>query len=270
MSSPKTPPTDLRAIDSLLQIMKNLRDPDGGCPWDVEQDFNSVAPYAIEEAYEVNDAIERQNFDDLREELGDLLLQIVFHATMAEEQGRFNFADVVEAINAKMVRRHPHVFERSDGRDAVQQTKAWEDIKAKERLQKNNQEKSLLSDIAVNLPAMTRAVKLQNRAARVGFDWPDIRFVFDKYREEMEELEQARHQKDPEQIKDEFGDLLFVMANLARHLEIDPEAALRRTNEKFIKRFSYVEQAVKRSGKSWDTYTLDGLEAFWQDAKKQS
>ena len=262
-----TPPADRREISALLQIMDNLRNPEGGCPWDVEQDYKSIAPYTVEEAYEVADAIERGDLNDLKEELGDLLLQVVFHAQMASEEHSFTFADVVQSICDKMVRRHPHVFEQADGRDSEEQTVQWEEIKAAERAAKGDRKAGLLDDVPLGLPGMTRAVKLQKRAARVGFDWPTATDVLRKLTEEAGELTEAVEQNDADAIEDEFGDLLFVMTNLSRHLKVDPEAALRRTNEKFRTRFEYVEGRVAASGKAFEDFSLDELEDFWQAAK---
>ncbi len=267
ISMAKSQPENNREIAALLQVMADLRDPEGGCPWDVAQDYRSIASYTLEEAYEVVDAIERGNREDLREELGDLLLQVVFHAQIASEEGRFTFADVVEGIVEKMIRRHPHVFIAEDGRDAEQQTLEWEKIKQLEKSQKSEAVVSLLDDVPLHFPGLTRAVKLQKRAARVGFDWPQIEQVIDKLCEEVEELNQARNQMSQEKIEEEFGDLLFVMANLARHLKIDPETALRRANAKFCSRFAHIENRVSQSGRDWPEFSLDDLEAYWQEAK---
>uniref|UniRef100_UPI003514EA8F nucleoside triphosphate pyrophosphohydrolase n=1 Tax=Pseudooceanicola sp. TaxID=1914328 RepID=UPI003514EA8F len=219
-------------IDRLLQIMRRLRDPESGCPWDIEQDFATIAPYTIEEAYEVADAIERGAWGELEGELGDLLLQTVYHTQMGEEAGRFSFQSVVQAISDKMVARHPHVFgDETREKSADQQTRDWEKIKAAERAGKA--QKGTLDGVAIGLPALLRALKLQKRAARVGFDWPDASHVLDKITEEAQELAEARDHLGPDEIEEEFGDLLFVMANLGRHLGVDPEAARRRANAKF-------------------------------------
>lgn len=249
----------------LLNIMKALRDPDAGCPWDVEQNFATIAPYTIEEAYEVADAIERGAMDDLRDELGDLLLQVVFHAQMADEAGIFNFEDVAEAISDKMIRRHPHVFgNESRDKSSEQQTRDWEAIKAAERGQTRQR---TLDGVAIGLPAMTRAVKLQNRAARVGFDWPDTTGVLDKLIEESQELVEARDQLTITEVEEEFGDLAFVMANLARHLKIDPEAALRKANAKFYRRFNAVEDEFESLGRQMKGQSLEEMDAIWDLVK---
>ena len=247
----------------LLAIMRRLRDPQTGCPWDIEQDFASIAPYTIEEAYEVADAIEREAWDELKGELGDLLFQSVFHAQMASEQGLFDFDDVADTMSDKMVARHPHVF-GTEPRDksAEQQTRDWETIKAAERAAKARQ--GVLDDVALGLPALLRAVKLQKRAARVGFDWPSTDQVVDKIVEEAQEL---RETATPEHQFEEFGDLLFVMANLARHLKIDPEAALRAANAKFTRRFGFIESALARDGRRPQDSDLREMDALWDQAK---
>lgn len=254
-------------IDGLLEIMEKLRSPDDGCPWDVEQTFRTVAPYTIEEAYEVADAIERSDLTALKDELGDLLFQVVFHAQMAKEEGAFDFADVAVAISDKMIRRHPHVFGGAKYRSAEEQIHAWESQKAEERASKGVQ--SLLDDVSIGLPGLTRAVKLQKRAARVGFDWTEPEAVLDKVVEETRELTEAMSTANVEDIEDEFGDLLFVMANLSRHLKIDPEAAIRRANEKFSRRFRHIEDCLNREGRRPEDASLDEMEAFWRDAKMQ-
>jgi ATP diphosphatase len=250
-------------VARLVAIMARLRDPERGCPWDLEQDFDSIAPYTIEEAYEVADAIARRDLGELEDELGDLLLQVVYHARMAEEAGAFGFADVVRGIADKMVRRHPHVF-GADSREksADEQTADWERIKADERA-----EKGALAGVAAGLPALTRAVKLQNRAARVGFDWPDAGAVLDKIAEETAELVEARDAGDAERLAEEYGDLMFVMANLARHLKLDPEAALRAANAKFTRRFAAVEAALAAEGRTPAQSTLAEMDALWDRAK---
>lgn len=259
------PSSEAQKIDALLKIMARLRSPDGGCPWDLEQDFRTIAPYTVEEAYEVADAIERGDMSDLKDELGDLLFQVVFHAQMAREGDLFDFGDVVEAISDKMVRRHPHVFAQAEARDAEEQTRAWEDQKAEERKRKGAD--SLLADVSAGLPGMTRAVKLQKRAARVGFDWPDASAVLDKVAEEATELRDAAAASDKAHIEEEFGDLLFVMANLARHLDVDPETALRSANQKFIRRFQYIERKFSDDGASLNDASLDQMEDVWNEAK---
>ncbi len=251
----------------LLEIMRRLRDPETGCPWDIEQDFASIAPYTIEEAYEVADAIEREAWDELEGELGDLLLQTVYHTAMGEERGFFTFASVANAISDKMVARHPHVFgDESRDKSAAQQTRDWERIKAAERAARA--EAGVLDGVAAGLPALTRAVKLQKRAARVGFDWPDIGEVVDKIVEEAGELAAAQNAADPGEIAAEFGDLLFVMANLARHLGIDPEEALRRTNSKFTQRFQYIEERLAEDGRRPEDSNLAEMDTLWDAAKR--
>ncbi|WP_347310197.1 nucleoside triphosphate pyrophosphohydrolase [Defluviimonas sp. SAOS-178_SWC] len=251
-------------IDRLVEIMARLRDPETGCPWDLEQDFASIAPYTIEEAYEVADAIERGAWDELRGELGDLLFQAVYHAQMAREAGHFGFDDVVRAISDKMIARHPHVFgDESRDKTAEDQTRDWERMKAAERAGKGT-----LDGVAAGLPALTRAVKLQNRAARVGFDWPSTGEVIDKIAEETRELNEARETLGEAEIFEEFGDLLFVVANLARHLKIDPEAALRAANAKFIRRFAMIESALAVRGKRPEDSDLAEMDALWDEAKR--
>ena len=250
----------------LIDIMAALRDPQTGCPWDIEQDFATIAPYTLEEAHEVADAIARQAWDELPGELGDLLLQVVFHAQMAAERGMFDFADVARAISDKLVARHPHIFgDESRDKSAEQQVKDWEAIKARERAAKA--ERGTLDGVALALPALTRAVKLQNRAARVGFDWPATEQVLDKIREETAELVAARDGADPAHLAEEFGDLLFVMANLARHLKIDPEDALRAANAKFTRRFGAIEAALSAEGRRPEESTLEEMDALWDAAK---
>ena len=250
-------------IERLRAIMAKLRDPQGGCPWDVQQDFASIAPYTIEEAYEVADAIDRGDRDDLREELGDLLLQVVFHARMAEEEGSFAFNDVVEGICEKMVRRHPHVFGDLELKDVDGVLQNWERLKEKERGGKK-EDKGLLDGVPVILPALNQAQEYQSRAARVGFDWPEIQGVLDKVCEEIEEIKQAENQ---EEIAAELGDLFFVLVNLARWKKVDAESALRGTNMKFKKRFGYVEQGAKAKGQSLSGMTLEQMDALWNEAK---
>lgn len=276
--------TPSRDISRLIEIMAALRTPQTGCPWDLEQDFRSIAPYTIEEAYEVADAIERGDMDDLRLELGDLLLQSVYHARMAQEEGHFDFGDVVEGITAKMIRRHPHVFGDKRGEKYSASGMAsgtWERIKAEEKaetaarrdemgLPPKRKGESLLDEVPAALPGLTLAVKLQQKAAKVGFDWNDPGAVLAKLREETEELEAELSVESPDvaALKDELGDVLFVLANLARHLDIDPESALRRTNRKFRKRFAYIENNIEqRTGKPLSSASLEEMEALWQEAK---
>jgi ATP diphosphatase len=254
-------------LPRLREIMARLRDPDTGCPWDIVQDFDTIAPYTIEEAYEVADAIARRDHADLVDELGDLLLQVIYHAQMAEEAGSFAFEDVARAICDKMIRRHPHVFgDESREKSPEQQTRDWEKIKASEREGKS-QTASALDGVVAGLPALTRAAKLQNRAARVGFDWPDARAVLDKITEETAELVEARDAGDVDHITEEYGDLMFVMANLARHLKIDPEAALRGANQKFTRRFQAVEGALAKRGKTPASSDLAEMDELWDAAK---
>lgn len=250
----------------LLAIMRALRDPIAGCPWDIEQDFSTIAPYTIEEAYEVADAIERKAWGELRGELGDLLLQSVYHTQMATEAALFTFDDVVRDISDKMVARHPHVFgDESRDKSADQQTADWEKIKAAERAAKA--EGRTLDGVALGLPALMRAVKLQKRAARVGFDWPDVGLVVDKIAEEAAELIEARDELTPDKVAEEYGDLLFVMANLGRHLGVDPEEALRAANAKFTRRFSAVEDALAAIGRTPAQSDLAEMDALWDAAK---
>src|SRR6056297_2015030 len=255
-------------IARLLEIMRRLRDPETGCPWDIEQDFASIAPYTIEEAYEVADAIERADFDDLRGELGDLLLQVVFHAQIADDRGLFAFDDVANAIADKMVARHPHVFgDESRDKTSEQQTRDWESIKAAERAKKA--QTGVLDGVAAGLPALSRALKLQKRAARVGFDWPDTGDVLDKITEEAGELLEAAETLTHDKVEEEFGDLLFVMANLARHMKVDPESALRAANAKFTRRFSRIEALLAEAGKRPEDSDLAEMDALWTRAKAE-
>ncbi|MDR3498601.1 MAG: nucleoside triphosphate pyrophosphohydrolase [Parvibaculum sp.] len=262
---------DLTRIDTLLRIMATLRSPDGGCPWDLEQTFATIAPYTIEEAYEVAEAIERGDMGELKDELGDLLFQVVFHAQMASEAGAFGFGDVVRAISEKMIRRHPHVFANEDARTAGAVKGRWEDIKAEERAAKGKPaQASLLDDVPLALPALARAVKLQARAARVGFDWPSTAEVLDKLNEEMLELShEVAKGGDHDRLEDELGDLLFVYANLARHLKVDPEAALRRANAKFRRRFRYIEERLAAEGRKPEQSDLEEMDALWNAAKRE-
>jgi ATP diphosphatase len=322
--------TPSRDIARLIEIMAALRTPVTGCPWDLEQSFETIAPYTIEEAYEVADAIARGDLPDLKDELGDLLLQVVYHARLAEEQGAFAFGDVVEAITRKMIRRHPHVFADGSARDPAAVKETWAKIKAEERAEKDAERARLasmatptpnpspqgggelfeqsrasptLADVPVGLPALTRAIKLQNKAADVGFDWPNLAPVFEKLKEEIAEFEEVALPADPRgeesllasgdsppgsrppdakvtapsgrlaeresegAIKEEFGDMLFVMANIARHLKIDPEAALRAANQKFVRRFAYIEARLSDRGKTASQSTLSEMDALWDEAK---
>ncbi|MCF3973867.1 nucleoside triphosphate pyrophosphohydrolase [Paracoccus salsus] len=262
--APRDPATE---ITRLIGIMAALRDPKTGCPWDIEQDFASIAPYTIEEAHEVEDAIQREAWDELPGELGDLLLQVVFHAQMASEARIFDFADCAAAISDKLIFRHPHVFgNESRDKSAEQQVRDWEAIKARERAGKA--ERGTLDGVALGLPALTRAVKLQNRAARVGFDWPGPADVLSKITEETAELIEARDELGPEAQEEEFGDLMFVMANLARHLKIDPELALRRANAKFTRRFQAIEAALAAEGRRPEDSNLAEMDRLWDQAKR--
>ena len=301
--------TPSKDIARLIEIMAALRTPETGCPWDLEQSFGTIAPYTIEEAYEVADAIARGDLVDLRDELGDLLLQVAYHARLAEEQGAFAFGDVVEAITSKMIRRHPHVFGDADARSAGMAEGFWAQIKAEEKAAKEAARHlspqgqgggesrtaavghpptpnpspqgggDLLADVPVGLPALTRAVKLQDKAAKVGFDWPTLAPVFEKLREEIGELAEVALPADPRgsdpdrsaerqaKVEEEFGDLLFVMANVARHLKLDPEAALRGANGKFMRRFAHIEQRLAEDGRTPEGSTLAEMDALWDEAK---
>ena len=269
-------------ISRLIEIMAALRTPGTGCPWDLEQNFRSIAPYTIEEAYEVADAIERGDLAELKDELGDLLLQVVYHARMGEEAQAFAFGDVVEAITTKMIRRHPHVFGDEDARNVGAVKGFWERIKAEEKAEKmeaSGARASLLDDVPVGLPGLTRAVKLQNNAAKVGFDWPSLAPVFAKLKEEIVELEEIALPADPrgpavdasaetrQKIEEELGDLLFVVANVARHLTLDPETALRGANQKFIRRFRHIEERLASQGSSPAQSSLTEMDALWDEAK---
>jgi MazG family protein len=257
--------TAMTQIKPLLDIMAKLRDPNGGCPWDLEQNFSTIAPYTIEEAYEVAEAIAKGDMAELRDELGDLLLQVVFHAQMAAEASSFTFADVVTSISEKMIRRHPHVFGDATIKTAEAQTENWEVIKAAER--KDKKRERALDDVPSALPALMRAQKLQARAARVGFDWPEVSGVIAKIREELMEVEQAMIAEDKAAVADELGDLLFAVTNLARFTGHDAETSLRGTNEKFIRRFNYVEEGITAQGKAMTDATLNEMGALWDEAK---
>jgi len=262
----RSAPDDADPLDRLIAIMARLRDPADGCAWDLEQTFASIAPYTVEEAYEVADAIERGDLGELKDELGDLLLQVVFHARMAEEQRAFAFNDVAQAICDKMIRRHPHVFGDAGHRDSAEQIRAWEVIKAQERAARAKQA-SVLDGVSIGLPGLSRAVKLTNRAARVGFDWPDTAQVLDKVHEELAELEAEVAAGDQDKAGEELGDLLFVLANLARKLDVDPEAAIRGANAKFTRRFSFIEAALSANGRRPDQSDLAEMDGLWDAAK---
>jgi len=250
-------------IDRLKTLMDRLRD---GCPWDAEQTFETIAPYTIEEAYEVSESIDRKDMVSLREELGDLLFQVIFQTKISSEVAGFNFDDVCDDLTRKMVDRHPHVFEFTDERTAKEQTVSWEETKAAERKAKGHE--SLLDDVPLALPELMRAAKLQKRAARVGFDWPNLDGVMDKIVEEAREVADAAETKDQDDIEDEIGDLLFAVTNLARKLDVDPELALRRTNSKFTRRFKFIEDAAKAGTKDIKDMDLEEMECLWQAAKK--
>jgi nucleoside triphosphate diphosphatase len=259
-------------MKQLLEIMKSLRDPDSGCPWDIEQNFSTIAPYTLEEAYEVADAIARDDMDELCSELGDLLFQVVYHSQLADEQGFFNFREVTEKISEKLIHRHPHVFGESEITDAKTQSIAWEAIKKQERLDKQNdleQSEGLLDGINQSMPSLSRAQKLQNRAATVGFDWDNTQAVLDKIKEEFEEVkEEINSEKlNAEKIENEIGDLLFACVNLARHFRIDSESALRKTNKKFKKRFNYIENSLKDQGSDLNKASLEIMDKLWEEAK---
>ncbi|MCC5988352.1 MAG: nucleoside triphosphate pyrophosphohydrolase [Pararhodobacter sp.] len=252
-------------LPRLVEIMRRLRAPEGGCAWDIEQDFDTIAPYAIEEAHEVADAIARRDWPGLRSELGDLLFQVVYHAQMAAEEGHFTLDDVLRDAADKMVARHPHVFGDAEARTAEAQTAAWEEQKAFERAARA--QTGVLDDVPLALPALMRAVKLQKRAARVGFDWPDAGQVVDKITEEARELAEARDNLPEAAIAEEMGDLLFVMANLSRHLKVDPEVALRAANDKFIRRFRAIEASLAARGSRPEDSTLEEMDVLWNEAK---
>lgn len=269
-------------VDDLLYMMSRLRDPETGCPWDLKQSFDTIVPYTLEEAYEVADAIQKKDFPHLKEELGDLLFQVIFYAQMGKEQSHFEFGDIVHTLVTKLVRRHPHVFPsgelHSENNDQVltdeQIKQKWEEIKAQERAEKeasdasNNQAiNSILSDIPDALPALQRAEKLQKRAATVGFDWPEASQVLDKIEEEIAELRVAMANDDQAEIQDELGDLMFAMTNLARHVNVKSEMAIRSTNQKFVKRFQFIESRLSEQSKSLEDATLEEMEALWQLAK---
>ena len=265
-------------LDDLLHLMARLRDPTHGCPWDLRQDYASIVAHTLEEAYEVADTIERGDFEHLQGELGDLLFQVVYYSQLAREEGRFEFAGVADAITRKLIRRHPHVFPTGDlyapvdtpSLSEAEVKQRWEEIKAAERAEKSVPEQlSLLDDVPTALPALSRAAKLQKRAAQVGFDWPDALPVLDKVREELDEVLQAMADGDPQALEDEVGDLLFAAVNLARHLKLDPENALRGANHKFERRFRFIEQALRDMARPIEDCTLEDLDALWGEAKRQ-
>ena len=265
-------------LNDLLHLMARLRDPQHGCPWDLQQNYASIVPHTLEEAYEVADAIESGDFDHLPGELGDLLFQVVYYSQLAKEEGRFDFSTVIDAITRKLIRRHPHVFPDGDlygspelpRLDEAAIKQRWEEIKAEERAEKAAapEQLSLLDDVPSALPALSRAAKLQKRAAQVGFDWPEALPVVDKVREELGEVLEAMSENDPEAIAEELGDLLFVVVNLARHLKVDPENALRAANGKFERRFRFIEQALREAGRPIESCDLEALDALWGEAKK--
>ncbi len=254
--------TPLKRLKKLMQILRSEK----GCPWDREQTFETIAPYTIEEAYEVREAITQNDLPALKEELGDLMFQVIFHSQLADELNAFSLEEVCDCLTEKMVRRHPHVFSQGDNRSVKEQTDAWETLKAKERAEKSQD--SILDDVPLALPALMRAEKLQKRAARVGFDWPDLDGVTGKISEEAEELAEAARRGSADDIEDEMGDLLFALTNLARRLKVDPEKALRRTNDKFTSRFQHIETKAKHRGHKLSDMSLDAMEAEWQAAKK--
>jgi len=266
-SRPEVETEALEQLDRIIDIMRRLRDPETGCPWDVEQDFSTIAPYTIEEAYEVADAVQRGNTDDIRDELGDLLLQVVFQSRIAEEAGLFTLADVARSISDKMVDRHPHVFGDEDRPQVEEQSGRWEAIKAAERASRGKT--GVLDDVAAGLPPMLRAMKLQKRAARVGFDWTQMDDIIAKLHEETDELrsEVTREQVNQDRVIDEVGDVLFVAVNLARRAGVDPETALMGCNSKFEQRFRYIENESEKNGYSIQDMSLDQMEALWQQAK---
>lgn len=264
-------------ISRLIEIMAALRNPETGCPWDVQQDFESIKPYTLEEAYEVADAIERKDMDDLCDELGDLLLQVVFHARMAEEAGEFSFGDVVEAITRKMIRRHPHVFARSDADTPDAVKKQWDEIKQAEKRERAERrarrgmtedfKAGFLGSVQRSFPALTEALKLQERAAKVGFDWSAPEPILDKIEEEVDELRVALRDGDKSKVSDELGDLIFAVVNIGRHVKADPEQALRGTNTKFRRRFNHIETVLDAEGESLEAASLERMEEIWQAAK---
>ena len=261
--------TDQTGIQQLLEIMACLRDPQQGCPWDLQQNFNSIAPYTLEEAYEVVDTIERNDLMALQGELGDLLFQVVFHSQLAKEQGLFEFKDVVAGINEKMIRRHPHVFAEQAFASEEAIHANWEAEKQKERQAKGGAEGSILEAVTLGLPALKRAAKLQKKAAKTGFDWPEPEPIFDKIQEELQEVKEelAAPELDPKALEGEIGDLLFAVVNLARHYKVDPEQALRTTNQKFCTRFAYIEKRLAEQGLTPEQASLEQMDLLWEQAK---
>ncbi|WP_310053284.1 nucleoside triphosphate pyrophosphohydrolase [Pseudomonas fluorescens] len=267
------------SLECLLHLMSRLRDPQFGCPWDIRQTYATIVPHTLEEAYEVADAIERGDLDHLQGELGDLLFQVVYYSQLAKEEGRFEFAGVIDSITRKLIRRHPHVFPTGDlyapldvpRLSETQVKQRWEEIKAEERAEKSAapEQLSLLDDVPATLPALSRSAKLQKRAGQVGFDWPDALPVLDKVREELDEVLEAMSENDPLAVADEIGDLLFSVVNLARHLKVDPETALRGANGKFERRFRFIEQALRDTHRPMEDCTLEELDALWGEAKRQ-
>lgn len=258
----------MKNLQRLLQVMEQLRDPETGCSWDKKQDFTSLIPYTLEEAYEVVDAIERDDMQDLKAELGDLLFQVVFHSRLAEEQGLFDFDQVAESVADKLVRRHPHVFADVVYANEAEQKQAWETLKASERKVKEAQNHTILSGVAKNLPALVQCQKIQDRAANHGFDWSEIEPVYEKVLEELDEVKEAWLSGDQQHIEEEIGDLLLISVNLARHMQVNPEQALKKSTEKFTRRFEYIEQKVTQSGREVNRCDLAELDSLWNEAKK--
>lgn len=258
----------MKNLQRLLQIMEQLRAPETGCSWDKKQDFTSLIPYTLEEAYEVVDAIERDDMQDLKAELGDLLFQVVFHSQLAKEQGLFDFEQVAENVADKLIRRHPHVFADVVYANEAEQKQAWETLKATERAAKEVENHTILSGVAKNLPALVQCKKIQDRAANHGFDWPEVEPVYDKVLEELDEVKEAWQSGDQEHIEEEIGDLLLVAVNLARHMQVNPEQALKKSTEKFTRRFEYIEQKVTQSGREVNRCDLAELDSLWNEAKK--
>ena len=257
----------MKNLQRLLQVMGELRDPENGCSWDKKQDFTSLIPYTLEEAYEVVDAIERDDMQDLKAELGDLLFQVVFHSQLAKEQGLFDFEQVAESVADKLVRRHPHVFADVVYANEAEQKQAWEAFKASERIAKEVDNHTILSGVAKNLPALVQCKKIQDRAANHGFDWPEVEPVYDKVLEELDEVKEAWLSGDQEHIEEEIGDLLLVAVNLARHMQVNPEQALKKSTEKFTRRFEYIEKKVTQSGRDVNRCDLAELDSLWNEAK---